>query len=83
MSPQASSATAMEFFPGQFETAMARAEAVLRSMVLTPAPARTMSESAVARSISAALTLVERTTSTSAPVSARRSPSAVPSSFGS
>src|SRR5450759_4113297 len=42
-SPHASSATAIAFLPGQFETAMARAEAAWRSIVFTPAPARTMS----------------------------------------
>ena len=52
MRPHASSATAIAFLPGQFETAIARAEAAARSIVFTPAPARTISARPEAPSIS-------------------------------
>jgi len=40
--PNASSATAFEFCPGVFMTTMSRSEAPFRSIVSTPAPARTI-----------------------------------------
>ncbi len=83
MSPQASSATATAFFPGQFETEIARADAPATSIVFTPAPARTIRERLLPWSISAAVTRVDRTTRTSAPVSRRRQPSDSPSRPGS
>ena len=83
MRPHASSATATAFLPGQFETETARAEAAATSIVLTPAPARTMRERLFPWSISAAVTFVDRTTRTSAPVSRSRQPSDSPSRFGS
>ena len=53
-SPITSSATAIEFLPGQFETKTPRLEAVATSMVSIPAPARITRVSAVpALSVSA------------------------------
>ena len=63
----ASSATATAFLPGQLATKMPRRDAAARSMVLTPAPARTMSVSASAAAMAAAVTSVERTTRIATP----------------
>ena len=46
-SPITSSATAIEFLPGQLETKMPRLEAAVTSMVSMPAPARITRVSAV------------------------------------
>ena len=72
--PNASSATAAEFFPGQFATITPCAVAAVTSIVFTPAPARTMSFSD--GGIAGAPTFVERTISTSAAVRVTASASA-------
>ena len=51
----------MAFWPGQLVTKTPRALAALMSMVLTPAPARTIRPSAVPASMAAALTCLLRT----------------------
>ena len=61
ISAQASSATAIEFLPGQLATKMPRSEAVATSIVSYPAPARTIRLRALAPSNTAAFTLVPRT----------------------
>ena len=61
-SPMASSATAMEFCPGQLATYTPRREAAPTSMVFTPAPARTTSESAGAPAKTSPVTCLPRTT---------------------
>src|SRR6266511_315531 len=65
--PIASSATAIEFCPGQFATNTPRRDAAATSIVFTPAPARTTSESAGAPSKTSAETCFERTTRIDAP----------------
>jgi hypothetical protein len=60
-SPSTSSATATEFFPGQFETNTPSPEAVSTSIVSIPAPARITSVSAVPALSASALTFLPRT----------------------
>ena len=78
--PNASSATATEFFPGQFATEIPRSDAASTSIVLYPAPARTTRERWPVSSMGR-VTFVERTTSASAPLD--RSASVRASSFAS
>ena len=85
-SPIVSSATARAFLPGTLHTKTPSSAARSQSIVLVPAPARTMRPSESAWSSAAAVTLVERTISTSKPamcsgkVSASRSGMRVTSS---
>ena len=72
--PNASSATAAEFFPGQFATMTPCAVAAATSIVFTPAPARTMSLSG--GDMAGAPTFVDRTIRTSADVRVTASASA-------
>ena len=60
-SPITSSATAIEFLPGQLETKTPRLDAVLTSMVSMPAPARMTSVSAVPALSASAFTFLPRT----------------------
>jgi hypothetical protein len=61
-SPMASSATAMEFCPGQLATYTPRREAAPTSMVFTPAPARITSDRAGALAKTSPVTCLPRTT---------------------
>lgn len=65
-----SSATAMAFWPGQLATNTPRALAAARSIVFTPAPARTIKLSAVPASIAFWFTSLERTTRMFTPATA-------------
>ena len=79
--PMASSATASVFLPGQLVTWMPNSDALARSIVLTPAPARMIRDRFLPASIVAAMTLVERTISTSASPMAPGRSSALRSGF--
>ena len=77
-SPNASSATAAAFLPGQLATNTPRWDAAAVSIVSTPAPARTTSSSDGAASRASAVTRVERTTKTAGSCSRSASTTASP-----
>ena len=65
MCPMTSSATAMAFRPGQLATKIPFEDAVVKSMVFTPAPARIIKLREGHAFKCSAVTFVERTTKTS------------------
>ena len=77
ISPMASSATATALRPGTLQTYTPRSAARRQSMVLVPAPARTISPSSVPASMAAAVTSVLRTTRMSNPATWSGSSAAV------